>query len=89
MAGQIVVNHRTADQTPQLQCGVCRGRVHLQDAVVVSREILPSWLSPAERPLMAVAHETCELKKPADSTWTREGPRPLFDLLARGPKSAD
>lgn len=72
----------TDDQAPTIPCASCGRRLHLQDVVIVSREVLPSWVSPDERPTTAIFHKACEFDGGrADHNWTREVPQTLSHVL--------
>ena len=71
------------DRTPAIPCAVCGGQMHLQDAVIVLREVLPSWVSPIELSRPAIFHKACRFDGVrADHNWTREAPQTLAHVLA-------
>lgn len=73
----------TDDEAPAIPCAVCGARLLLQDVVIVSHELLPSWISSDEQPTTAIVHKACELDGDrGDQNWTREFPQTLSHVLA-------
>jgi hypothetical protein len=73
----------TDDQASAIPCAVCGEPLHLRDVVIVSREVVPAWVSHDEHPTAAIAHKGCELGDDrADTFWTRDAPQTLFHALA-------
>jgi hypothetical protein len=72
----------TDDQAPAIPCAACGGQLLRRDVVILFREVLPSWVSPVERPTTAIFHKACELDgERADHNWTREAPQTLSHVL--------
>ena len=72
----------SGEPAPAIPCAVCGRTLHLWDVVIVSREVPPSWASPAEKKTTAIVHPACEpAEVRADHDWTREPPQTLLHML--------
>ncbi len=79
----------TVDQEPPILCAACGQWLTLHDVVIVSREVVPTWVSLVEPSTPAVFHKACELGGSRDDhNWMREAPRTLARVaLDRGSRA--
>ena len=69
-------------QAPSILCAACGGELDLGDVVIVSREVVPTWVSPAEPSMPSIFHKVCEHNGSRDDrNWIREAPRTLSRVL--------
>ena len=72
----------TDDQAPAIPCAACGIELNLHDVVIVSREVVPTWVSPVELSTPSIVHKACELSGGRDDrNWMPEAPQTLSRVL--------